>query len=110
MGSVLAAIAQRNASRGRARHPVMKSSWSRRRTASWSASVVGGCAARAAGSSIPSATAWVISSSHSRSLGAACAGGAAGAGGRGRGAAGEPGPPEHAATTRQAIHRTMHRC
>jgi hypothetical protein len=59
---------------------------------------------------IPSATAWVISSSHSRSVGAAGAlerspgGGAGGVGSRAGDAL------EQAATNVQTIHRTMHRC
>jgi hypothetical protein len=65
---------------------------------------------RAVSSSIPSATAWVISSSHSGSLGAGGAVGAVGAIGGGWGRAGEVAPPEHAATASHAIHRTMHRC
>jgi len=51
----------------------------------------------------------VISSSHSRSLGAVWAAGG-GVIGIGAGCAGADDPPEHAATNSHAIHRTMHRC
>jgi hypothetical protein len=63
-------------------------------------------------SSMPSATAWVISSSHSRSVGATSAGVATGGIRAGcAGALDRPEhPPEHAATKSQAIVRTMHRC
>jgi hypothetical protein len=95
----------------------MKSSWSARRIASWSADVVRGPAGRAACSSMPSATAWVMSSSHSRSLAPGAPGGPGArcgppvwATGIVRGRSGADDPPEHAATVSHTIHRTMHRC
>jgi hypothetical protein len=76
---------------------------------------VGGVAgsARVAASSMPSATAWVISASHSRSVGGASTVGAgAGASGAGRAGALDPRahPLAHPATISHAIHRMMHRC
>jgi hypothetical protein len=86
------------------------------RTASWSASVVRGMPGRAVASSIPSKTACVMSSSHSRSLGPAGAcGPASRAGGSGCGRSGAVellapvAPLEHAATSSHAIRRTMQR-
>jgi len=124
--SVVAAIAQRNVACGSWRQPAMKSSCSFRRTASWSASVERGSLGRALGalpcrgalspappgarSSMPSSTARVISSSHSRSLGSACAAGGEGSAGRAGGRAAPVDPVEHAASRTHGSHRTMHRC
>jgi hypothetical protein len=71
---------------------------------SWSAWVVRG-SGRAARSSMPRATAWVMSSSHSRSLGAAWAGGGSpveGGGSWPREAVPLEQAAEHAATTSHA--------
>jgi len=102
----------------------MKSSWSLRRTASWSASVVRGSLARAVRSSMPRATAWVMSASQSRSLGPAWDGGPSPVGRAGTwpwdaGAlehaassadAGSMAASRRAARADDAIHRMMHRC